>query len=66
MTDNFAHHLRLERIHDGERIDLVANESERRAIAERFGLRSLERFEAHATLNRTGNCIRAGRRSAPA
>ena len=59
MTDNFAHRLRLDRIHDGERLDLVADETERQAIAERFGLQSLDRLEAHATLNRTGNCVRA-------
>ena len=59
MTDNFAHHLRLERIHDGERIDLVANDSERAAIAERFGLQSLERLEAHATFTRKGDSVRA-------
>ena len=59
MTDNFAHHLRLERIHDGERIDLIADEAERQAIAERFGLQSLERLEAHATLTRKGEAVRA-------
>jgi uncharacterized metal-binding protein YceD (DUF177 family) len=59
MTDNFAHHLRLDRIHAGDRIDLIADEGERQAIAGRFGLQSLERLEAHATLDRTGDCIRA-------
>jgi len=59
MTDKFAHQLRLDRIHAGERIDLVADEGERQAIAERFGLQSLERLEAHATLDRAGDCIRA-------
>ena len=38
MSDNFAHHLRLDRIRDGDRIDLVADEAEREAIAERLGL----------------------------
>jgi uncharacterized metal-binding protein YceD (DUF177 family) len=59
MSDNFAHHLRLDRIHDGDRIDLVADETERSAIAERFGLQSLDRFEAHVTLNRSKDGIRA-------
>jgi len=59
MSDGFAHHLRLDRIHDGDRIDLVADEAERDAIAQRFGLQSLERLEAHATLNRDGACVRA-------
>ena len=57
MTDSFAHHLRLDRIHDGERIALVADEAERNAIAERFGLQSLERLEAHAILSRKGQCV---------
>jgi len=59
MSDNFAHHLRLDRIHDGDRIDLVADETERGAVAARFGLQSLERFEAHVTLNRTKGGVRA-------
>lgn len=59
MTDNFAHQLRLDRIHAGDRIDLIADEAERQAIAERFGLQSLGRLEAHATLSRTGDRVRA-------
>lgn len=59
MTDNFAHHLRLDRIHAGDRVDLIADEAERQAIAERFGLRSLGRLEAHATLSRSGDSVRA-------
>ncbi|HKC04090.1 MAG TPA: DUF177 domain-containing protein [Sphingomicrobium sp.] len=59
MTDNFAHHLRLDRIHAGDRVDLIADEAERQAIAERFGLQSLGRLEAHATLNRTGDAVHA-------
>jgi uncharacterized metal-binding protein YceD (DUF177 family) len=66
MSDNFAHHLRLDRIHDGERIDLVADDSERQAIAERFGLQSLERLEAHATFTRKGDSVRAEGRIAAA
>jgi uncharacterized metal-binding protein YceD (DUF177 family) len=59
MTDRFAHHLRLDRIGDGERLDLVADEPERRSIADRLGLRALGRFEAHVTLSRTGPRVRA-------
>ena len=29
MTDRFAHQLRLDQIRDGERLDLVADETER-------------------------------------
>ena len=59
MTDRFAHHLRLDQIRDGERLDLVADEVERQAIARRLRLDTLGRFEAHATFSRTGEVIRA-------
>ena len=58
MSD-FAHRLPLNQIRDGERIDLSADEDERRRIAERLGLRSLDRFDAHATLDRKGEIVRA-------
>jgi len=59
MTDNFAHHLRLDQIRDGVRIDLTADEAERKAIAERLGLARLERLDAHVVLSRTGDVVRA-------
>jgi uncharacterized metal-binding protein YceD (DUF177 family) len=59
MSDSFAHRLRLDRIGDGERLDLAAGEPERNAVAERLGLETLNRLEAHATLYRDGNIIRA-------
>lgn len=59
MTDRFAHHLRLDEIREGQRIDLAADEAERRAIAERLGLGSLDRLEAHVTLSRAGPVVRA-------
>ena len=59
MTDRFAHSLRLDRIHDGQRLDLVADEAERKSIAKRLGLISLDRLEAHANLTRTGQIVRA-------
>jgi uncharacterized metal-binding protein YceD (DUF177 family) len=59
MNDRFAHHLRLDQIRDGERLDLVADEAERRSIADRLRLSSLDRLEAHATLSRTGAMVRA-------
>ena len=59
MSDDFAHRLPLNRIRDGERIDLSADETERHRIAERLGLRSLDRLEAHATLERKGEIVRA-------
>jgi uncharacterized metal-binding protein YceD (DUF177 family) len=59
MNDRFAHQLRLDQIRDGERLDLVADETERRAIAQRLGLESLSCFEAHAVLSRKGEIVRA-------
>jgi uncharacterized metal-binding protein YceD (DUF177 family) len=62
MAGRFAHCLPVDRIRDGERIDLVADSAERKAIADRIGLLSLERFDAHVSLSRDGNRIRAGGR----
>lgn len=59
MTDRFAHHLRLDQIADGERLDLVADEDERRRVADRLGLGRLDRLEAHVTLGRSGEVVRA-------
>jgi uncharacterized metal-binding protein YceD (DUF177 family) len=58
MSD-FAHRLQLDRIRDGERLDLVADDAERRAVSDRLGLAGLERFEAHVALARDGEAIRA-------
>lgn len=59
MTDRFAHHLRLDQIRDGQRVDLVADEAERRAIAEWLALGPIERLDAHVALSRTGPAVRA-------
>ena len=66
MTDRFAHHLRLDRIGDGERLDLTADEDERSAIARRLGLGALSCLEAHAVLSREGEIVRARGRLAAA
>ena len=58
MSD-FEQRLPLDRIRDGDRIDLAADETACRAIAERLGLLSLDRLEAHAVLSRDGQEIRA-------
>ena len=58
MSD-FAHRLQLDRIRDGDRIDLHADEAECAAVAERLGLLSLSRLEAHVSLDRDGEKIRA-------
>jgi uncharacterized metal-binding protein YceD (DUF177 family) len=59
MLEDFDHKVALDRIRDGERIDLCADEPERQAIAERLGFLSLERLEAHAVLQRDGTGVRA-------
>jgi uncharacterized metal-binding protein YceD (DUF177 family) len=66
MTDGFAHQLRLDQVRDGERIDLSADEEERAAICDRLGLEAIERLDAHATLSRNGEMIRAQGRLAAA
>ncbi len=58
MTDRFAHQLRVDQLRDGERLDLVADEAERGAIAERLGLESISCLEAHAVLSRQGEIVR--------
>ena len=58
MSD-FAHRLPLDQIRDGDRIDICADECERSSVAERLGLLSLDRLEAHATLSRDGEKVRA-------
>ena len=58
MSD-FAHRLALDRIRDGDRLDLVADADERAAVAARLDLASLERLDAHAVLRREGTTIQA-------
>jgi uncharacterized metal-binding protein YceD (DUF177 family) len=57
MTDSFGHALRLDQIRDGERLELNADEAERRVIAKRLGLSSLHCLEAHASMSRPGGDI---------
>jgi uncharacterized metal-binding protein YceD (DUF177 family) len=59
MTDRFAHHLRLDQIRDGERLDLAADEQECAEIRRRLGLESLDRLEAHVCLAKNGDVVRA-------
>ena len=61
MSD-FAHRLSLDQIRDGDRLDIVADDEERRDVAERLGLLNLDRFEAHAVLSRDGQKVRANGR----
>lgn len=59
---DFGHQLPVDRIRDGERIELSADEQERSAVAQRFGLQSLDRLDAHAVLCRKGQRVRASGR----
>lgn len=62
MREDFARRLPVDSIRDGERLEIAAGEKERGAIAERLGLISLERLEAHVTLARDGSRLRASGR----
>jgi uncharacterized metal-binding protein YceD (DUF177 family) len=66
LTDTFAHELRIDQIRDGERLNLVADDDERSAVARRLGLDAIERLEAHVTLARSGKVVRASGRLAAA
>ena len=51
--------LPLDRLRDGERLELVADEAERAAMADRHGLLALDRLEAHAAISRDGDVLHA-------
>lgn len=55
----FGHRLQLDQIRDGDRLDIVADEGECAAIANRLGLLRLDRLDAHAVLSRDGQKVRA-------
>ena len=59
MSETFACRLNLDRVHDGERIDLVATDAERADLARRLGLVALDRLAAHCALHHEGESIRA-------
>lgn len=59
MSSGFGHRIALDRIRNGDRVDLIANEGERAEIARRIGLQALQRLEAHVTLERDGPAVRA-------
>jgi uncharacterized metal-binding protein YceD (DUF177 family) len=58
-VNDFAHRLPLDQIRDGNRLDLIADGGECAAIADRLGLLSLDRLEAHAVLSRDGDKVQA-------
>lgn len=55
--NSFAHRLPLDQIRDGDRVDIIANEQELAAVADRLGLPAIERLEAHAVLSRDGQKV---------
>lgn len=59
MSENFSCRLNLDRVHDGTRIDLVATDEEREALAKRLGLVAIERLAAHCVLDHSAAGIRA-------
>lgn len=59
MSLSFDVLLPINQIRNGQRVDLVAGDADRRQTAERLGLASLDRLEAHAMLDRDGETVRA-------
>jgi uncharacterized metal-binding protein YceD (DUF177 family) len=57
MSEQFDLTLSLDRISDGDHIDLVASEDECARVAARLGLLSLGTLKAHAALARDGERI---------
>lgn len=56
----FSRPVRIDTLGEGERrIDIEADQSERAALAERFGLLALEALAAEAVLHRKGDVIHA-------
>ena len=56
---SFDHRINLDRVRSGDRIELTASDDERRAVAERLGLQSLDRLDAHVALEKDGDKVRA-------
>jgi len=59
MSENFSCRLNLDKVHDGERIDLTATDAEREALTKRLGLLGIERLAAHCALDHSAGGIRA-------
>ena len=59
MSVDFTCRLSLDRIRDGERIDLVASDADRAAILKKLDLILLGRLEAHCVLKHRGTGISA-------
>lgn len=58
MSD-FAHHLSLASLRDGQRLEVTADEAERAAIVQRLDLLGLDHLSAAATIALNGDEVRA-------
>jgi len=58
-VSDICHRLLLDQIRGGDRLDFIADDDEGKLLAERLGLVSLDRLEAHAVLSRDGQRIGA-------
>jgi len=57
MSVDFTCRLPIDRVRDGERVDLVATDADRERIAGKIDLISLGRLEAHCVLKHRGSGI---------
>lgn len=57
MANEFARVYRLDSLGGARQVHIAAEEAERAALARRFGLTSLARLEADATLQREGDVV---------
>ena len=55
----FNHRQSLAEIRDGDRLELIASDEELQDIAQRLGLLTLDRLEAHVALSRDADTVRA-------
>lgn len=58
-VNEFSHILSLDQIRSQQSLELVANEGERSALAERFALPALEKLSARLTITHDSNVIHA-------
>ena len=59
MSEDFTFRVPIDRVRDGERIDLVASDADRAAILKKLDLVSIGRLEAHCALDHHGKAVRA-------
>ena len=57
MSEDFSCRIAIDRVRDGERIDLIASEADRARIARQIDLISIGRLDAHAVLEQRGGAI---------